>query len=105
MENGGSSKKISRQLKSKTFNILKYKLTVSSHTYSQEDDATQGTPGKPFYSDIKKMQTKWIIDQRKVKRMSSTNQPNRWHAITKNTKRQKEGKSPIRSKSNAKQDE
>ena len=94
-----------RQIKSKTFNTLKYKLTVSSHTYSQEDDATQGTLGKPFYSDIKKMQNKWIIDQRKVKRMSSTNQPHRWHAITKNIKRQKEGKSPIKSKSNTKQDE
>ena len=58
MENGGSSKKIPRQLNSKTFTTLKYKLTVSSHTYSQEDDATQGTPGKPFYPDIKKMQTK-----------------------------------------------
>ena len=54
MENGGSSKKIPRQLNSKTFNTLKYRLTVSSHTYSQEDDATQGTPGKLFYSDIKK---------------------------------------------------
>ena len=52
MKNKESSKKILRQRKFKKFNTLKYKLTVPSHTNSQDDDATQDRPRKLPYSNI-----------------------------------------------------
>ena len=52
MKNKESSKKILRQRKFKKFNTLKYKLTVPSHTNSQDDDATQDRPRKLTYSNI-----------------------------------------------------
>ena len=44
-------------------------------------------------------------NQQKVKQTSSTNQTNRYHPTIKDTKHQKEGKSPIRSESNTNQNE
>ena len=82
---------------------MKYKLTVPSHTNSQEDDATQDRPRKLLYSDIIKLKPSESLINKKSNELQIKAKPIDaiQHLRTLNTK--KRGKSPIRSKLNTKQ--
>ena len=98
-----SSKNILRQHNFKKFNALKYKTTFPSHTNNQEDDATQDGPRKLLYSYIIRHKPS---ESSIIKKSNEIQVPTKPIGIiqklrTLNTKRR--GKSPIRSKSNTKQ--
>ena len=82
-KNEESSKTILRQRKLKKINTLKYKATRWCNTRYTE---------KTALVRYNKTQTKWIIDQKRVKRTLSTNQTNKYHPTTKDNKQQKEEK-------------
>ena len=83
LKNEESSKKILRKRKLKKINTLKYKPTRWCNTRYTE---------KTALVRYNKTKTKWIIDQKRVKRTLSTNQTNKYHPTTKDNKQQKEEK-------------
>ena len=98
-----SSKKILRQRKLKKLNTLKYKPTVPSHTNSQEDDATQNRSRKLLYSDIIKRRPSESLINKNLNELQVPTKPTDTIQQLRKLNTKKKGKSPIRSKSNTKQ--